>query len=124
MSRHRPDLIMCMKQPGRHVGRLCEKCEDRCPICDSFVRPTTLVKICEECAFQTASDQPNQQQDGSATSGKCIMCGGPGVSDAYYCYECTMLERDRDGCPKIINVGSSRSDLWYEKKKAKQQQQL
>lgn len=44
------------------------------------------------------------------------------MSDAYYCYECTVLEKDRDGCPKIVNLGSSRSDLWYEKKKTRQQQ--
>lgn len=50
------------------------------------------------------------------------MCGNPGASDAYYCYECTALERDRDGCPKVLNLGSSRSDLFYEKKKVKQQQ--
>lgn len=27
------------------------------------------------------------------------------ISDAYYCTECTRLEKDRDGCPRIINVG-------------------
>ncbi|VVT51152.1 uncharacterized protein SAPINGB_P003001 [Magnusiomyces paraingens] len=110
MSRHHPDLVLCMKQPGKTVGRLCDKCDGRCPICDSYVRPTTLVKICEECAFGNFA-------------GKCILCGGQGTSDAYYCYECTMLEHDRDGCPKVVNLGSSRSDLWYEKKKAKMQQQ-
>ena len=33
---------------------------------------------------------------------------GKGVSDAYYCKECTMLEKDRDGCPKIINLGQAK----------------
>jgi hypothetical protein len=32
---------------------------------------------------------------------KCVICGGIGVADAFYCYECTALEKDRDGCPKI-----------------------
>lgn len=27
MARHHPDLIMCRKQPGIAVGRLCEKCK-------------------------------------------------------------------------------------------------
>src|SRR5271170_2020879 len=49
--------------------------------------------------------------------GKCIICGGQGISDAYYCANCTRLEKDRDGCPKIINLGSSRTDLFYEKRK-------
>jgi hypothetical protein len=38
-------------------------------------------------------------------------------SDAYYCKECTVLEKDRDGCPKIVNLGSARTDLFYERKK-------
>lgn len=39
-----------------------------------------------------------------------------GISDAYYCTECTRLEKDRDGCPKIVNLGASRTDLFYERK--------
>jgi PHD finger-like domain-containing protein 5A len=60
------------------------------------------------------------------------------VSDAYYCVSCTRLEKDREGCPKIINLGSSKTgkvlstlldmtskdsllgflvDLFYERKK-------
>lgn len=37
------------------------------PICDSYVRPATLVRICEECNF-------------GSSGGKCIICGGQGVS--------------------------------------------
>ncbi|KAK9379284.1 PHF5-like protein [Kockiozyma suomiensis] len=107
MSRHHPDLIMCRKMAGISVGRLCEKCDGKCPVCDSYVRPTTLVRICDECSFGNFA-------------GKCIICSGVGISDAFYCFECTRLENDREGCPKIINVGSSRSDLWYEKRKFKQ----
>ncbi|ONH67622.1 Pre-mRNA-splicing factor ini1 [Cyberlindnera fabianii] len=109
MSRHQFDLVLCLKQPGTHIGKLCDKCEGRCPICDSFVRPTTKVRICEECAFGKNGD-------------KCVVCGGNGVSDAYYCYECMLLENDRNGCPKIINMGSSRMDVFYEKKRQKQLQ--
>ena len=46
-----------------------------------------------------------------------MICGGPGISDAYYCRECTQQEKDRDGCPKIVNLGSSKTDLFYERKK-------
>jgi len=49
--------------------------------------------------------------------GRCVICGGPGISDAYYCKECTIQEKDRDGCPKIVNLGSSKTDLFYERKK-------
>lgn len=43
--------------------------------------------------------------------GRCVICGGPGVSDAYYCVGCTRLEKDREGCPKIINLGSSKTGM-------------
>lgn len=46
-----------------------------------------------------------------------MICGGPGISDAYYCRECTQEEKDRDGCPKIVNLGASKTDLFYERKK-------
>ncbi|EEB87120.1 hypothetical protein MPER_15659, partial [Moniliophthora perniciosa FA553] len=39
------------------------------------------------------------------------------ISDAYYCAECTRLEKDRDGCPKIVNLGASRTDLFYERRR-------
>lgn len=51
MSKHHPDLLMCRKQPGTTVGRLCEKCEGKCVICDSLVRQTTLAHICDECNY-------------------------------------------------------------------------
>lgn len=89
---------MCRKQAGIAIGRLCDKCDGKCPVCDSYVRPTTLVRICDECSFG------NYQN-------KCVVCGGEGISDAFYCHECTRLEKDRDGCPKIINLGSSRTDV-------------
>lgn len=89
---------MCRKQSGIAIGRLCDKCDGKCPVCDSYVRPTTLVRICDECSFG------NYQN-------KCVVCGGEGISDAFYCFECTRLEKDRDGCPKIINLGSSRTDV-------------
>ena len=92
------DLVMCRKQAGIAIGRLCDKCDGKCPVCDSYVRPTTLVRICDECSFGNFQN-------------KCVVCGGEGISDAFYCFECTRLEKDRDGCPKIINLGSSRTDV-------------
>ena len=103
MARHHPDLIMCRKQPGIAVGRLCDKCDGKCPICDSYVRPATLVRICDDCNYGTES--------------RCVICSAPAVSDAYYCKGCTQMEKDRDGCPKIINLGVSRTDTYYERKK-------
>ncbi|XP_023790373.1 PHD finger-like domain-containing protein 5A isoform X2 [Cyanistes caeruleus] len=91
-----------------HCGRSTHCCfsvgDGKCVICDSYVRPCTLVRICDECNY-------------GSYQGRCVICGGPGVSDAYYCKECTIQEKDRDGCPKIVNLGSSKTDLFYERKK-------
>ena len=105
-------------------GRLCERCDGKCVICDSYVRPCTLVRVCDECNYGSAQ-------------GRCVVCGQAGVSDAYYCKECVLMEKDvcktchtpnlpdppptfhppqRDGCPKVINLGSARTDMYYEKK--------
>ena len=104
MAKHHPDLIMCRKQPGIAIGHLCEKCDGKCVICDSYVRPCTLVRVCDECNY-------------GSFQGRCVICGGVGISDAYYCKECTQQEKDRDGCPKIVNLGSAKTDLFYERKK-------
>lgn len=82
----------------------CATGDGRCPICDSYVRPATLVRICDECNY-------------GSYEGRCVICGATGISDAYYCTECTRQEKDRDGCPKIINLGSAKTDLFYERKK-------
>lgn len=55
--------------------------DGKCVICDSYVRPSTLVRICDECNY-------------GSYQGRCVICGGPGVSDAYYCKECTIMEKD------------------------------
>ncbi|XP_019400564.1 PREDICTED: PHD finger-like domain-containing protein 5A isoform X1 [Crocodylus porosus] len=89
-------VVLSVQQPFAGDGK--------CVICDSYVRPCTLVRICDECNY-------------GSYQGRCVICGGPGVSDAYYCKECTIQEKDRDGCPKIVNLGSSKTDLFYERKK-------
>jgi len=146
MAKHHPDLVMCRKQPGVAIGRLCEKCmflldlvsmsfpllvstheyaclesylsfsflhlakcifilgDGLCCICNSFVNPHTIVHVCDECNY-------------GSLQGRCVICGNPGVCDAYYCRECVQQEKDRDGCPKIVNLGSTKTDLFYERKK-------
>ncbi|KAJ2215446.1 kinesin-like nuclear fusion protein [Coemansia sp. RSA 487] len=67
-----------------------------------------------------------RKMSGIAIGKLCEKCDGKGVSDAYYCKECTELEKDRDGCPRILNIGSARASLVYEHKKqggSSQQQQ-
>lgn len=130
-------LVVCVKsatESGTSIDTVCRLPTDlghrSSPVCDSYVRPETLVRICDECNFGTYG-------------GRCIICGSPGtcpyrsplpclchpcgdvhdddvptgISDAYYCAECTRLEKDRDGCPKIVNLGASRTDLFYERRR-------
>ena len=61
-------------------------------ICDSYVRPSTLVRICDECNY-------------GSYQGRCVICGGPGVSDAYYCKECTIMEKDVSICQERVDGG-------------------
>lgn len=64
MSRHHPDLVMCRKQPGIVVGRLCERCEGKCVMCDSLVSQTTAARICDECnygSFQVSFERLPQE---------------------------------------------------------------
>ncbi|KAA3485812.1 PHF5-like protein [Gossypium australe] len=69
-----------------------------------LVHPSTLVRIYDECSYGSFRH-------------KCVICDDVGISDAYYCKECTQLEKDRDGCPKIVNLGSTKTDLHYKHKK-------
>lgn len=55
--------------------------DGKCVICDSYVRPATLVRVCDECNY-------------GSYAGRCVICGGVGISDAYYCKECTQQEKD------------------------------
>jgi len=136
----RPSVLAAPLSPA--IGRLCDKHDGQCVICDSYVRPTTLVKVCDECDF-------------GSYHGRCVICGAPGTAQAYYCKECTQQEKDvrrcarardaaaaaaaqtpksrrrayplpptsptpilqRDGCPKVINLGAARTNLYYNAKK-------
>lgn len=109
MSRHQFDLVVCLKLPGSKIGLLCPKCNGRCPTCDSYVNPQRIVHVCDDCSFGSIADT-------------CIICGngakaGDSMYEAYYCTQCCLLERDRDGCPRVVNVGDTRSDNFYNKKK-------
>jgi PHD finger-like domain-containing protein 5A len=108
MAKHHTDLVFCRKQPGIGkllssfscrwisvtllcicvdvaIGRLCEKHDGICVICDSYVRPHVMVHICDECNY-------------GSFEGRCIICGNQGVADAYYCRACTLQEKDVSRC--------------------------
>lgn len=101
-----PELVKCGGRPGPEIGLLCEGCEGRCPICGSPVNEKNGVPchICGECSFGQLKE-------------RCIVCSAPGKYKAYYCQSCVLLGKDRDGCPRIINVGINRSDKFFEKKR-------
>ena len=104
MAKHHPDLVLCRRTAGAGLGRLCARCEGKCPVCDSYVRPTAPVRVCDECNFGPAAE-------------KCVICAAPGAAGAFYCKSCVRLEKDREGCPRVINLGAARVDRHYERKR-------
>ena len=51
--------------PSPYHGMCADASRMVSPVCDSYVRPETLVRICDECNFGTYG-------------GRCIICGSPG----------------------------------------------
>ena len=105
MSKHHSDTLLCRKRVGTALGKVCSRCEGRCPICDAHCRSETAVQICDECNFLMGIQEP-----------KCIICNAKGArAQAYYCHECTMQGLDRNGCPQVVSLGSARLDAIFEK---------
>lgn len=94
---------MCRKTTGITIGKVCSYCEDKCILCDSHVGLKKPVRICSECSFGFFAEW-------------CVVCNGEGTTEALYCGNCCLLEKDWDGCPKVINLGISRKDRYYGKK--------
>jgi PHD finger-like domain-containing protein 5A len=81
----------CSNIQGRNKGQLCRRCEGGCPSCGSFVGGTVEARICDNCFYELKEE-------------RCIKCLSRNITrTAYYCRECVSLEKDRDGCPRIIN---------------------
>ncbi|XP_022280080.1 PHD finger-like domain-containing protein 5A isoform X1 [Canis lupus familiaris] len=114
MAKHHPDLIFCRKQAGVGEAASCPGCLSGDCIRSWGVRGSHLILRVLSLKRQVSRLTPSED---CVKNGRCVICGGPGVSDAYYCKECTIQEKDRDGCPKIVNLGSSKTDLFYERKK-------
>ncbi|KAG5490175.1 hypothetical protein JKF63_00294 [Porcisia hertigi] len=97
MLRHSRDLQMCRKTAGIALGYVCRLHEGRCVICDmqfdEIVDTMREAHLCEDCSVMAAEGEE-----------ACIMCGSRRVTDmAYYCTCCVALEKDRDGCPRVLN---------------------
>ncbi|MCH0630006.1 hypothetical protein JNB11_08550 [Kocuria palustris] len=110
MSRHQFDLIQCLKLPLPTVGLVCGNCDGRCPSCDSLVKPTAPALVCRECSTGHMAH-------------KCIVCGNYlgeanelGI-ESFYCFECVQIERHREGCPRVVNVGTLKTDMKLTKAK-------
>lgn len=108
MSRHQYDLVQCMQRPGKLVGLLCVQCDGKCPVCDSMVKPAAKARVCDACVA-------------GPLASRCILCGThlgdkPDKAQAYYCLECVVQDKHREGCPRITNIGSSKMDLTFRKR--------
>jgi PHD finger-like domain-containing protein 5A len=92
------DQKMCRRICGVNEGYVCDAHEHRCVICDSVADPEAgaiPVLVCDDCNRSTARDGGSHQ---------CIVCGRtPAPEKATYCRACVLLEKDRDGCPRVEN---------------------
>lgn len=87
---------MCRKLTGNSYGYVCHQHEGRCVICDyqfdEVLETMREVRLCDDCGLTAAGE------------GRCIMCGNTRTTEvAYYCQYCSALEKDRDGCPRVLN---------------------
>lgn len=121
------------------IGRLCEKCDGKwCVIATNVSMQLSLILLSAPYVIPTSVQRPlcefatnailEHMEDvvssvvlrvrcSTVREAFCINLICIGISDAYYCAECTRLEKDRDGCPKIVNLGASRTDLFYERRR-------
>jgi PHF5-like protein len=56
MAKHHPDLVMCRKQPGIAIGRLCEKCE----LMLRYMRVAFFTTFDEAISFFSVGNLSNQ----------------------------------------------------------------
>jgi PHD finger-like domain-containing protein 5A len=112
---------MCRKVAGASTGYVCAAHEGRCVICDAFSDASKPVKICDDCGFQRKSLHSQVAAADAAAAAvaedannkhvaishrRCIVCNRDGATDiAFYCRSCVLLEKDRDGCPVVLNLG-------------------
>ncbi|OEL18379.1 hypothetical protein BAE44_0020602 [Dichanthelium oligosanthes] len=69
--------------------------------------------VCDGCGYGAG---------GGSGRERCVVCsvrgGGGAVADAYYCKACVQMEKDRDGCPAVVNAGMAViDDSFYQRKK-------
>lgn len=114
---------LCRKLIGVSTGFVCDAHEGRCVICDAFTEMAKPAKICDDCGFQRKSLHSQMPLSNSAAAAntsngddkpgnsqlsqqqRCIVCNRDRASDvAYYCRSCVLLEKDRDGCPVVLNL--------------------
>ncbi|RLM69912.1 PHD finger-like domain-containing protein 5B isoform X1 [Panicum miliaceum] len=77
-----------------------------------MVRSCTVARICDDCSYGAGG--------GGSGRERCMVCGvreGGAVADAYYCMACVRMEKERDGCPTVINAGTAARDSFYQRKK-------
>lgn len=110
MSKHHSDLIMCRQTTGTSIAKVCLYCSDKCLLCESQVNLYRKARLCQECSFGYLIE-------------RCVVCNSKAELEAQFCYNCCLLERDREGCPKIVNMGMSRKDKFFRKMNIKQKEE-
>ncbi|VDL99697.1 unnamed protein product [Schistocephalus solidus] len=106
MAKHHPDLIFCRKQPGVCKLLVMENALYVIPMCAQYVMNVITVHIKAAVSFVVVLGSPMLITADSALSWKKM-----------YVHPIYLTRIQRDGCPKIVNLGSAKTDLFYERKK-------
>lgn len=92
MAKHHPDLIMCRKQPGIAIGRLCEKCDGKCVICDSYVRYSPFPP-----SHMHTRTELRRLYNGPESCGNTCGSDGAGVWTTHFLAVCYVCSRSPGG---------------------------
>lgn len=87
------DQHLCRRITGTSLGLVCDQHEGRCVICDGFTDLVQVARLCDECGH------------GREAESRCMFCGNHRAAHpAMYCRRCVMLQKDQDGCPRVMNL--------------------
>nr|XP_015215108.1 PREDICTED: PHD finger-like domain-containing protein 5A [Lepisosteus oculatus] len=123
MAKHHPDLIFCRKQAG--VGKNGSSflkttlfllvTMPRIVDLDGSRHPWSCRATIPQVNAPSTGDPLVQRSRSPAPGGTKGLTAGVSPSMNLIASLCSLPQRD--GCPKIVNLGSSKTDLFYERKK-------
>eukprot|EP01013_Petalomonas_cantuscygni_P042458 TRINITY_DN7653_c0_g1_i1.p1 TRINITY_DN7653_c0_g1~~TRINITY_DN7653_c0_g1_i1.p1 ORF type:complete len:119 (+),score=2.78 TRINITY_DN7653_c0_g1_i1:159-515(+) len=106
----------CRNPSGRTPGRVCARCAGSCVLCRSDMDAGALSSNVTGSTYAPVAAGGGQSWaylcdmcSSGRTATACIVCDyHDAATPGAFCARCCMLERDRDGCPRVTNASASR----------------